>query len=258
VSDERATLEPVGEARRSGDDAALDRSVAGPVVRSVAGTWPVELGGVTESVVTTPGPNDLWNVAALGLHAPDAPGRGDRSGEPAEDGDRSGEPAEDGDGEVPPDAVTATTWGRTRTWRNFRERGEGVVQFTTDPGDFVDAALSVREEAAPVLESADAWVQVRPRRVDAGESGGTRWVEWVLEPVVGAIRRERVPTTNRGRYAVVDATVAASRLDVPAYDADELLARLSYFADVVASAGSPAERAAFERVDDLVGWRERE
>jgi hypothetical protein len=44
---------------------------------------------------------------------------------------------------------------------------------------------------------------------------------------------------------------------VPAYDTAALLERLSYFADVVASAGSPAERAAFERVDDLVGWRDR-
>jgi hypothetical protein len=241
---EPPTLDPVGDPAGDGDRRGPDRSVPGPTVRAVEGEWPVDLHGVTESVVTTPGPNDLWNVAALGLHAPDAPGR-------------AGDDADDADDDVPPDAVTATTWGRTRTWRNFHERGEGVVQFTTDPGDFVDAALAVREESTPVLASADAWVQVRPRRVDAGESGGTRWEEWVLEPVVGAVRRERVPTTNRGRYAVVDATVAASRLDVPAYDADELLARLAYFEDVVGSAGSPAERAAFERVDELAGWRDR-
>ncbi|PSP91673.1 DUF447 domain-containing protein, partial [Halobacteriales archaeon QS_1_68_44] len=60
--------------------------------------WPVNLAGVTESVVTTLGPNDRWNLAALGLFA--------------------GDP------------VTARTWGRTRTWRNFRERGGGYVQFT--------------------------------------------------------------------------------------------------------------------------------
>ncbi|MFQ3320770.1 MAG: hypothetical protein ACI80F_002857, partial [Natronomonas sp.] len=90
--------------------------------------WPVELRGVTESVVTTLGPNDRWNVAALGLFA--------------------GGP------------VVARTWGRTRTWRNFRERGEGYVQFTRDPVDFVEAACSVREEDDPILDSADAWARV--------------------------------------------------------------------------------------------------
>jgi hypothetical protein len=185
--------------------------------------WPVKLHGVTESVVTTLGPNDLWNVAALGVHAPD------------------------GDG-----PVTATTWGRTRTWRNFRERGEGYVQFTRDPVDFTEAALSIREESAPVLDSADAWVRVDVERRDTGEDGGTQWVEWALHPLESAVERRVVPTTNRGHAAVVEATVAASRLDVPAYDRETLLERLRYFESVVETAGSERERRAFQRVRELV------
>jgi hypothetical protein len=145
--------------------------------------WPADLRGVTESIVTTLGPNDRWNVAALGLFA--------------------GDP------------VTARTWGRTRTWRNFTERGGGYVQFSTDPVDFVDAACSIREEDEPVLESADAWAKVDAESVDRGTEGDTQWVDWELTPVESAIERETVPTTNRGYYAVVEATVAASRLDVP-------------------------------------------
>jgi hypothetical protein len=185
--------------------------------------WPVALRGVTESVVTTRGPNDRWNVAALGLHAPD--------------------------GE---EAVTATTWGRTRTWRNFGERGGGYVQFTVDAVDFAEAALTIREEDDPVLDSADAWAEVSVDRCDGGEEGGTQWVEWALEPVETAVERERVATTNRGYYAVVEATVAASRLDVDAYDREELLGRLRYFADVVERCGGERERAAFEVVRDTV------
>ncbi|WP_324662583.1 DUF447 domain-containing protein [Haloarcula sediminis] len=185
--------------------------------------WPVELAGVTESVVTTLGPNELYNVAALGLHEP-----------------------EDGG------PVTATTWGRTRTWRNFRERGEGHVQFTRDPVDFAEAALSVREEAEPVLDSADAWVRVSVERLDEGEDGGTPWVEWALVPEEFKIERRVVPTTNRGHAAVVEATVAASRLDVPAYDREAMLDRLRYFESVVETAGSERELAAFERVRALV------
>jgi len=185
--------------------------------------WPVVLSGVTETVVTTLGPNERWNVAALGIHA------------------------SDGDG-----PATATTWGRTRTWRNFRERGGGYVQFTRDPVDFAEAALSVREEDDPVLDSTDAWVEVDVERRDSGSEGDTQWVEWALHPVDSAVERRVVPTMNRGHAAVVEATVAASRLDVPSYDRETLLDRLAYFESVVETAGSERERAAFERVRELV------
>ncbi|MFB6124031.1 MAG: DUF447 domain-containing protein [Haloferacaceae archaeon] len=188
-------------------------------------TWPVSLRGVTESVVTTLGPNDRWNAAALGLHA--------------------GDP------------VTATTWGSTRTRRNFRREGGGFVQFTTDPREFVDAALTVREADDPVLPGADAWVEVEARPVATGEDEGTTWERWALHPVEREVRREYVPAVNRGFCAVVDATVAASRLDVPAYDTDALLDRLAYFADVVDRCGGPAEREAFARIDAATDWRER-
>lgn len=207
------------EGRKAGDDADAE--------------WPVDLVSVTESVVATLGPNDLWNVAALGLHAP------------AEDGRRAGEP------------VRARTWGRTRTARNFAARGEGVVQFVTDPRDFVDAAVTVREEPESVLDSADAWVRVAVERVGAGEDGDTEWIDWHLRPVESAVVCEGVRTIDRGFAAVVEATVAASRLDVDGYDTDELLDRLDYFADVVERCGGPRERDAFASLSAATGWRER-
>jgi len=191
------------------------------VTRDVS--WPVDLRGVTESVVTTLGPNDRWNAAALGLHA--------------------GDP------------VTATTWGNTRTRRNFDRRGGGYVQFTRDPVLFVEAALSVHETADPRLDAADAWVEVEAERVDAGEDGGTRWEQWELRPVDAGVERRVVPTTNRGYYAVVEATVAASRLDVAAYDTATLLDRLAYFEDVVETCGGERERAAFDRLNELTAWK---
>jgi len=186
-------------------------------------SWPVDLRGVTESVVTTLGPNDRWNAAALGLHA--------------------GDP------------VTATTWGNTRTRRNFDRRGGGYVQFTRDPVLFVEAALSVHETADPRLDAADAWVEVEAERVDAGEDGGTRWERWELRPADAGVERRVVPTTNRGYYAVVEATVAASRLDVDAYDTAALLDRLAHFEDVVETCGGERERAAFDRLNEFVDWK---
>ena len=195
--------------------------------------WPVPLRGVTESVVTTEGPNGRWNVAALGLCL---------SGD--------GNPESDSDGATP--RVRARTWGRTRTWRNFRERGGGYVQFTRDPVDFVEAALAVREENDPLLDGVDAWTRVDVTRTDAGEAGGTHWVDWRLEPRESAVERRAVPTTNRGHAAVVEATVAASRLNVESYDTERLRERLDYFEDVAARCGGPREREAIERLRDLV------
>ncbi len=191
--------------------------------------WPVELRGVTESVVATLGPNDLWNMAALGLHAPDKPD----------------------------EPVTATTWGNTRTKRNFHRQGGGVVQFTADPRQFVDSAMTIREEPDPVLPNADAWVEIEVESIGRGEDGGTEWERWELRPTeAGTVERSRPLTINRGFYAVIDATVAASRLDVPAFETDVLLERLAYFEETVEKCGAPREREAFERLSEYSDWRE--
>jgi len=185
--------------------------------------WPVDLRGVTESVVTTRGPNDRWNVAALGLHA--------------------GDP------------VTAVTWGNTRTRRNFEREGRGYVQFVRDPDLFVRAALDVYEVDDPRLEAADAWVEVAVERIDRESVDGTRRERWALEPVESDVERRVVPTTNRGYYAVVEATVAASRLDVDAYDTRTLVERLEYLESVVDRCGGAPERRAFDRLTALTDWR---
>lgn len=184
--------------------------------------WPVTLRGVTESIVATLGPNELYNFAALGLRAPE------------------------GDEESP--HVTARTWGRTRTWRNFSERGEGVVQFSRDPVLFVEAALGIYEAEEAIHDSADAWVRVSVERVAEGTDAGTRWVDWRLIPEESARRRKVVPTFNRAYGAVVEATVAASRLDVDAYETGVLLERIEYFEGVAERCGGERERVAFERL----------
>lgn len=196
-----------------------------------AAGWPAQIAGVTETVVATLGPNERWNHAALGVEAPTN---------------------EDEDGGS---TATATTWGATRTRRNLAERGQAYVQFTRDPVDFVAAALDVHETDAPILESADAWVRVEATERDRGEEASTTYVEWTLRPVEAAVRRRVVPTTNRGRAAVIEATVAASRLDVDAYDASALRDRLAWLRDVADRCGEERDRLAFDAIDDLADWR---
>ncbi|MEY7849407.1 DUF447 domain-containing protein [Natrarchaeobius sp. A-rgal3] len=187
-----------------------------------AADWPISLSGVTESVVTTLGPNDRWNAAALGLFA--------------------GDP------------VTARTWGNTRTKRNFHRRGEGYVQFVDDPVVFAEAALSLYEIDDPILEEATAWVRIAVDSVETGTDDGTEWEEWAIEPTDAAIVRTEVPTIDRGFNAVVEATIAASRLDVDGYDESTLRERLGHYDSIVDRAGSPREREALERVRKHSNW----
>ena len=186
------------------------------------GSWPVDLTGVTESVVTTLGPNGRWNAAALGLF--------------------EGDP------------ITATTWGNTRTRRNFHRQGAGYVQFVDDPVTFAEAACSIVEFDEPVLETAAAWTRVSVERIDRGTDEGTEWERWALEPLESAVERRTVPTIDRGFGAVIEATVAASRLGVDGYDQDRLRARLEYCASVVDRAGDERERAALEVVREHSPW----
>lgn len=209
------------------DENATDPDESGDWARTAE--WPIELTGVTETVVTTLGPNDRWNVAALGIFGPDA-----------------------SDGSGAAGRVTARTWGRTRTWRNFQERGEGYVHFHRDPVLFVEAALDTVERDEPILEEAAAWVHVTVDHLADGADEETQWVEWALAPTETVVRTRTVPTIDRGHAAVVEATVAASRLDVPAFDADELRARIEHLESVARRCGGPAEQAAFDRLLELI------
>lgn len=185
----------------------------------MADAWPVELAGVTESVVTTRGPDGLWNVAALGLIA-DEP-------------------------------VRARTWGRTRTFKNFERTGRGYVQFVSDPVVFVDAALGILERPEPILQTADAWVEVEVERREA-DADPSAFVEWTLTPRRALTERRSVPTINRGFNAVVEATVAASRLDVEGTDRAALLERLDWLADVARRCGGDRVAEALERLDEHI------
>jgi hypothetical protein len=206
---------------------ALEWPSAAPAEVATSASWPGGITGITETVITTRGPNGRWNAAALGLHRHDA-------------------------------GVTAQTYGRTRTWRNLRADGRGVINLITDPLQFVRAALSVYEPPAPVLPKTAAVVEVTATAGREWMEEATQMTRWELEPVWVSVRRWRLPTYRRGRIAVIDATVAASRLDVPGEDAAALCDELQRCAEIVERTGSRADRAAFAEIDALSGWRDRQ
>ncbi|AWB27453.1 DUF447 domain-containing protein [Halococcoides cellulosivorans] len=180
--------------------------------------WPLDLRGVTETVVTTPAGDGTHRVAAMGIHA--------------------GDP------------VWARTYGGSQTHANLRACGECVVHFTRDPALVVEAALGEQWVADPHL-GAPARVEIEAREIDRGEAGETPWTEWALDPVDATVERRTVPRIERAVGAVVEAAVAASRLGVPDTDRDRLLERITDAESVVDSCGDQRARAAMRRLHQL-------
>ncbi len=178
--------------------------------------WPVEVHGVLETVITTRQPDGCWNAAALGITGPNP--------------------------------VTARTWGQTRTRVNLAREGKGVVQFVTDPVVFVSAALEIVETTSPVLDAACATVEVTAIEREAGRTKGSSWVDWELVPESTTVTDRRVPVINRGFNAVIEASVAASRLSVAAYDTTVLLERIDWLEAIVDRCGSDRDQEAFATI----------
>jgi hypothetical protein len=104
----------------------------------------------------------------------------------------------------------------------------------------------------PVLDDARAWVRVSPEQLDSASEGDTQWVDWRLPAEAATVRSRVVPTFSRGYAAVVEGTVAASRLDVDGYDTEQLRERIDYFDGVVDRCGSERDREAYDRLLALV------
>lgn len=186
-------------------------------------TWPITLTGVVETIITTKQPDDIWHHAAMGL-----------------------EPAPQ------PSAATGRTWGDTRTAQNLQRTERAVIQFLADPLVFVEAALGTYRTTAPVSTASGAWVRATATCETTGRTAGTGWRDWQFVPQRGAVRERHIPTIRRGRAAVIDAAVAASRLAVDSYETASLWERIDYDRTVVNRCGNDREQRAFARLLALV------
>lgn len=190
--------------------------------------WPFASDGIVETVTTTPQPDGTWNVAALGLT------------------------------DVSEGTAQARTWGRTRTRKNFEREGRGYVHVHTDPVVFARAALERWTREEPVLPEAAAWAKVETSDTEQGTTNGTNWRDWTLRPLATDILRRQVPCPSRGFPAVIEMTVAASRLGHPAYHDDQLLDRLDAYSATAIRCGGPREREAVDRIESLTAWDQPE
>jgi len=147
---------------------------------------------------------------------------------------------------------------RTRTLRNLRRHGEGVVHLTDDMLLFAQAALGdphppmrpARAVAGWIIEQAYAWREVAVRSITPADGGRFE----VRAEIVAAGRSETLPLgLCRARHAVLEASILASRLRlIGSQRVREELARLQ---ELVDKTGGERERAAMDYVRDYVARR---
>lgn len=184
--------------------------------------WPIPLAGITETIVTTPNPDDTWHQATFGLHSSET---------------------QTGSGRC---------WGQTTTARNLARTGDCIFQFSTDPLVFVEAALSDCNTSKPIFESTNAWTRAVANQVETGTKAGTKWSDWQFRPQAGGVRNRTVGVVRRGTAAVIEALVAASRLHVPSYDRSELLAQIDRSRSLVDRCGTDRDQTAFRRLEEFI------
>lgn len=146
----------------------------------------------------------------------------------------------------------------SRTWRNLQEVGEGVVNVTDDVLLFARCALGSpvppHRPAAKVrgLVLADVchWREFVVEERDLSEERAR-----FLGRIVAQGRQRDFAGFNRGKHAVIEATILATRLHLLGREA--VASEIDRLRPLVDKTGGPQEREAFALVSDHVrGWRD--
>lgn len=141
------------------------------------------------------------------------------------------------------------------TYANLKRTGEAVFHVTDDVELLAHAAVGRVDPPPPmrpakavsgfVLVDACRWYALRVRTLDDRQPR----TEIVADVVDQGTQREFFGL-NRAKHAVVEAAIAATRLEF--LPMDEVLRDLARLAPLVRKTGGPAEQRAFEFLDDFI------
>jgi hypothetical protein len=184
---------------------------------------------IVESIVTTQNAAGVVNVAPMGVDWPDAPG-----------------------------VLTLKPFIETTTFRNVRETGAAVVNFTDDVRIFARAALSIPGPDEPtipatvvdgvVLADACSWHEVEVVSIDATPPRAR-----IEGRVIHHGTRREFLGFNRARHAVLEATILATRLHLIPHD--EVRAEVARLQILIDKTAGPREREAWTMVTTFIATR---
>jgi hypothetical protein len=159
------------------------------------------------------------------------------------------------------EAMTVCPFRDTITYRNLVEVGCGVANVTDNVLSFVHTALSdrqlphfpARHIRGVVLEEACTW-----RELEVADVGGDEQRARVHCRVVGEGRLRDFLGFNRGKNAVIEAAILATRLHLNS--AADVRSALQRYDDLVDRTGGKQEREAMQHIQDYIArwFRARE
>jgi hypothetical protein len=160
-------------------------------------------------------------------------------------------------------APMGVTWGKvemavrpfrnTTTFRNLVETGYGVVNVTDNVLLFAQSAVSRMRfphfpaQCVPgvVLEDAAHWRELEVTNVDGGDEQAE-----IRCRVVGSGRHRDLLGFNRGKHAVIEVAILATRLH--SCSEQEVWASLERYDEIVAKTGAELEKEAMRYLRDYV------
>ncbi|MGB2842552.1 MAG: DUF447 domain-containing protein [Halobacteriota archaeon] len=140
----------------------------------------------------------------------------------------------------------------SKTLFNVQETNKLAANVTDDAVLFVKAAFENLNESHfslfsrfPVLNEANSWIIFDCIPIEKNRKSGNFLFQ--LAPIALKINRKEVKAINRGRNAVIEAAILATRYVITAdkREKEEIAKMMERYADVVAKCGGRSEKEAF-------------
>lgn len=140
----------------------------------------------------------------------------------------------------------------SKTLSNVLETNKLAANVTDDTVLFVKAAFENLNEANfslfsgfPVLNEANSWIIFECILIEKNRESGNSLFQ--LAPIAIKINRKEVKAINRGRNAVIEAAILATRyvITVDKREKEEIEKMMERYADVVTKCGGRSEKEAF-------------
>lgn len=184
------------------------------------------LEGINETIITTISQNGRFNAAPIGIIRRDG-------------------------------KLMARIYNESHTGANIKDTGLLAANMVYDPVLFVQSALAELGDkmfetinidkygVIPILNKSSAWIIFR-----ADFEKGSKTIQAELYPIKGEIRRSGITNINRGFYAVIEATIAATRYIV--FRDEKYIRKIKTYKPLIDKCGGTREKQAYELLIQLL------
>ncbi|MBL7118051.1 MAG: DUF447 family protein [Candidatus Syntrophoarchaeum sp.] len=195
--------------------------------------------GISEVIVTTQSVSSVPNAAPIGIIT-------------ATNNNNSKDKDKDKDKDENENEYFVKLYEGSKTLSNVQETNKLAANVTDDAVLFVKAAFENLNEAhfslfagLPVLNEANSWIIFECILIEKKRESGNFLFQ--LAPIALKINRKGVKAINRGRNAVIEAAILATRYVITAdkREKEEIEKMMERYADVIAKCGGRSEKVAF-------------